>query len=276
MYSNLQNFKKKYLLWVIISIFLVLSIWWIYINFFLPIESSSGPRQLFAASYQILALFGAIVGFWMSTLWGGHKSLLGKTLAFFSLGLLLQSFGQSAYSYYIFFQKIEVPYPSIGDVGFFGSVIAYIFGIIHLSGVAGFKVSWKSLKNKVYSIVIPLILLIISYFFFLKGYEFDWSNKLRIFLDFGYPLGEAIYVSIAILILIVSLDVLGGIMRKPLVFLIFALIFQYLSDFMFLYQASAGTWSAGGINDYFYCVSYFLMGVALINIGSMFAKIKNN
>ena len=273
--TTLQNFKKKPLFTVSLFIFLGLSIWWVYINFFFP-EVNTNDKQLFAASYQILALLGAIIGFWMGKQWGGYGSLLGKALIFFSFGLLLQSFGQTAYSYFIFFEKIVAPYPSIGDIGYFGSVIAYIFGIIYLSKVSGFHFSWKSIQNKIYSIMIPLVILVVSYFFFLKGYEFDWSQKLKVFLDFGYPFGQAIYVSIAILTLIVSRNVLGGTMKKPILFLILALISQYISDFMFLYQANAGSWSAGGLNDYFYCISYFLMAVALINIGGMFIKIKNS
>lgn len=275
MEKTLRDLKKQYLLIISLLLFIGLSAWWIYINFFFP-GVTTNNKQLYAACYQILALFGAIIGFLMAKHWGGYKSLFGKALIFFSLGLLLQSFGQSVYSYYIFFKKIEVPYPSIGDIGFFGSVIAYIFGVINLSKVTGFRFSWKSIENKINSIIIPLIMLIISYFFFLRGYEFDWSNKLKIFLDFGYPLGQAIYVSVTILILVVSRNILGGIMKKPILFLILALMVQYFSDFMFLYQANAGTWNAGEFNDYLYSVSYFLMLVALIHIGIMFNKIKES
>ena len=271
----IQNFKKQPLLMVNLLLFIGLSAWWIYINFFFP-DVTREDKQLFAACYQILALFGAITGFWIAKRWGGYKSLLGKALSLFSLGLLLQSFGQSAYSYYIFFEKIEVPYPSIGDIGYFGSVMTYIAGIIYLARVAGFRSSWKILKNKVYLILIPIIILWVSYSFFLEGYEFDWSQKLKIFLDFGYPFGQAFYVSNAIATLVLSKDILGGIMRRPILFLIFALIIQYLSDFMFLYQANAGEWSAGGFNDYLYSISYFLMAVALIHIGSMFIEIKKS
>ncbi len=273
MEKTLNNFRKKTLLIIVLTLFIGLSIWWIYINFLFP-KVTGNDKQLFAAFYQILALFGAIAGFWMANRWGGYKSLLGKSLVFFSSGLLLQSFGQSVYSYYIFFQKIEIPYPSVGDIGYFGSIIAYISGVVYLSKVAGFHFSLKLLQNKIHSVIIPLVILIISYLFFLKGYEFDWTNKLKIFLDFGYPLGQAIYVSIAILTLVVSRNMLGGVMKKPILLLIFALVVQYLSDFMFLYQANAGTWSAGGFNDYLYCISYFLMAVALIYIGDMFNKIK--
>ncbi len=275
MEKTLQNFRKQPALAVSLLLFIGLSVWWMCINFFSK-NVTEYDTQLYAASYQILALFGAIIGFWMATRWGGYKSLLGKSLIFFSLGLLLQSFGQTAYSYYIFFQKIEVPYPSLGDVGYFGSVIAYILGIIYISRVSGFGMSWKIIKNKVYFFVIPILILGISYFFFLKGYEFDWSQKLKMFLDFGYPFGQALYVSMAIVTLVFSRNVLGGIMRRPILLLIFALMIQYLSDFMFLYQASAGTWKAGGFNDYLYSISYFLMSIVLIYTGNMFTKIKES
>jgi hypothetical protein len=275
MEQALKNFKKQYLLIISLLVFIFLSIWWIYINFYFT-DVTLEDKQLFAASYQVLALFGSLIGFSIARRWGGWKSMLGKALVFFSLGLLLQSFGQSVYSYFIFFQKIEIPYPSLGDFGYFGSVIAYILGTIQLVRVSGFHLSWRSMQNKIISIIIPLILLGMSYFFFLKGYEFDWNEKIKTLLDFGYPLGQAFYVSIAILTLLLSRNILGGIMKKPIIFLVVALIVQYLSDFMFLYQAHQETWSAGEFNDYLYCISYFMMTVALIHIGGIFNKIKEN
>ncbi|MEI8174517.1 MAG: hypothetical protein WCG28_01040 [bacterium] len=268
------NLKKQPLFFISLFLFLGFSIWWVYINFFLS-SATTHDKQLFAACYQILALFGAIIGFLTARHWGGYKSLLGQALVFLSLGLLLQSFGQSVYSYYIFFKKIEIPYPSIGDIGFFGSIIPYIYGVVILSRISGTGVSLKKIKNKVWIFLVPLIILFVVYFFFLRGYEFDWSSKLRIFLDFGYPFGQAIYVSIAILALLFSRNFLGGILKKPIIFLIIALIVQYIADFTFLYQANAGTWYVGGINDYLYCTSYFLMTLAVIYIGNTFQKIRS-
>jgi len=124
--------------------------------------------------------------------------------------------------------------------------------------------------------MIPVVILIGSYLFFLKGYEFDWLNPVKIFLDFGYPLGQAIYVSIAILTLLLSRNLLGGVMKKPIFYLIFALIFQYLSDFFFLYQSNIGVWYVGNINDYLYFVSYSIMTMAIIYMGSTFTRIQQS
>lgn len=272
-----QRFIKNKFIYIFpIVVFVVLSIFWIYIQQF-DVESTRDLRQLWGHSYWILALYGGITGVVISRKWGGYKSLLGKTILVLSIGLFFQSFGQVWSSYYVFFYDVESPsYPGIGDVGFFGSTLLYIYAVILLAKLSGAKISLKLKRNMVWVGLIPLIMLMVSYFFFLQGYEFDWSDKIRIFLDFGYPLGDAIYVSIAMLALFLSRNVLGGIMKKPILFLIFALIFQYFSNFVFLYQAIAETWYVGNINDYMYLISYFLMTLALINIGSVFKKIKSS
>ncbi|MDQ3076305.1 MAG: hypothetical protein M3Q34_04230 [bacterium] len=256
--------------------FLIFSIFWIYIQQF-DIESTRNMRQLWGHSYWIMALYGAIVGVIISKKWGGYKSLLGKTTLVLSIGLFLQSFGQVYSSYYVYFNNVESPpYPGIGDIGFFGSVIFYIYGVILLSKLSGFSFSMKKVHNKISAFLISVIMLLASYFLFLKGYEFDWSNSLTIFLDFGYPLGQAFYVSIAILSLLVNRNVLGGILKKPIIFLICALIFQSLSDFIFLNQFINGTWYVGGINDFMYLISYFIMTISLVQIGKAFDKINNS
>ena len=268
--------KSKLVYLIPVLIFLAFSVWWFYLKNF-NLDSTRNARQLWGATYQILALYGGIIGLFISKKWGGYKSILGRVVLFFSIGLFLQCFGQTYSSYYVFHNNVESPnYPGIGDIGFFGSVLAYIYAVILLFKISGIKTSFKKIQNKIFIVLVPVIMFLSAYLFFLNGYEFDWSNKLKIFLDFGYPIGQAFYVSIAILALIMSRNVLGGIMKKPILFLIFALLFQYFSDFFFLYQANAGTWYVGNINDYLYATSYFIMTISLIQIGSAFLKIENS
>jgi hypothetical protein len=260
----------------ILGLFLILLAWWVYIHYFISTGSSSEALQLWAASYQLIALTGAIIGLIMSHRWGGFKSALGRSVIAFSLGLLFQSLGQTAYSYYIYYLGIDVPYPSLGDIGFFGSILFYIYGATMLAKVSGAHVSLKSFFSNVQVFFIPLVILLLSYIFFLREYTLDGSQPLKTLLDFGYPLGQAIYVSIAILAFFLSRKMLGGMLKTPIIIFIFALILQYLSDFTFLYQASMETWYAGGVNDLMYCISYLLMALALINIGRVFDKIKSS
>jgi hypothetical protein len=224
--------------------------------------------------YQIISIVGGFLGLMVAKHWGGFKSILGRAIYFISFGLLLQAFGQSVATYYIHV-NIQGLYPSIADVGFFGSVLMYICGIYFLAKATKANVSLKSFSGKTQIVVIPLILLIASYLVFLRGYEFDWTNKLKIFLDFGYPFGQALYVSLAILTLSLSRKFLGGIMKAPIVFILCAFLFQYLSDYSFLYLSSKNAYIAGGFVDVMYMISYFLMSIAILQFDYTFEKIKN-
>lgn len=258
-----------------VLLFLTLTAWRLLLLAFPSLVSDDEHNLLFwwGALYQLVALWGACWGLAISRYWGGLKSVMGRAIVAFSLGLFFQSFGQAVYSVLIF-QGLEIPYPSIGDIGFFGSIPLYIIGIIMLARASGAAVSLRSYMNKLQAIVIPIIMLAFSYYFFLTGYEFDWSAPLVIFLDFGYPLGQAIYVSIAVLTYLLSRNMLGGIMRMPTLFFLAALIIQYLSDYTFLYQASREIYAGGGTADYMYLVSYTVMAISLIQLRMVYKNIR--
>lgn len=230
--------------------------------------------QIWAASYQIVAWLGAIIGVFFSRSWGGYKSIIGRAALVFSLGLLAQSFGQSVFSYY-FYTHSQAPYPSLADLGFFGSIPFYSYGIVLLGKASGAHIPLRSLRYKIYAVIVPLIVLLLSYIVFLRGYIFDGS-PLRTFLDFGYPLGQAFYISLAIITYFLSRNMLGGLMKKPIVFFIVALVAQYACDYTFLYQSSRGIFVGGGVVDMMYLISYFIMSLALIELIVVFEKIKNS
>ena len=258
---------------IVFILFVLSTLWWIFLHMS---GASSQALQLWAASYQVIAWYGAILGLIISKRWGGWGSAMGRCVLAFSIGLFLQGFGQSSYSFYIYYLNTDVPYPSIGDVGYFGSVLMYIYAVVVLMRVVGSKIALGTYKGKIMAAVLPLILLSVSYWLFLQEYEFDWSQSMKIFLDFGYPLGQAFYLSLAILAFFFSRNILGGKMHMPIFYLLFALCAQYIADFVFLLQASWGTWSAGGINDFVYSISYFLMSVSLIYIGFIYRDISEN
>jgi len=61
-------------------------------------------------------------------------------------------------------------------------------------------------------------------------------SNLVVFLDFGYPLGQAVYVSLALVVLLSLGKFLGGVMKRPVLLLLLAFILQYAADFNFLYS----------------------------------------
>lgn len=248
-----------------VALFVIFSVWWVVLYFVFSAELAQQDLY-WAAVYQLLAWWGGIYGLISARMWGSFKSLMGRGIIFFSIGLLLQAFGQVTFSYYTTLLHIDIPYPSIADVGYFGSILFYVLGIASVAKISGVGVRLKETKAQLLALIVSLALLVFSYTLFLRGYEFDWSSPLKIFLDFGYPLGEALYVAIALLALILSRNILGGVMKTPLTFLITALIVQYFADFNFLYQAYNNTWINGGYGDFLYTLAYFLMAVSLAKI----------
>jgi len=235
--------------------------------------NQDSATTLFTNTYGIVALIGGLFALYISKYWGGLKSLIGRAIFVFGLGLLAQEFGQLMYAFYIYVQKIEVPYPSLGDIGYFGSVILYIYGASLLLRATGAKFSLKSMGNKLLALILPFALLAVSYLIFLRGYEFDWSSPVTVLLDFGYPLLQATYLAIALLTFMLSRKYLGGIMRLVILFVLISLTFQYIADFTFLYQVKNETWAPGGINDLIYLISYALMSLSLLKFESVVKKL---
>ncbi len=271
-----DQFRKNRAFKVIAILFALFSLWWI--SMFLRGLTEGPENDYFTLLYPILALLGGVVGWIYAKKWGGFKSTLGISLSMFSLGLLAQFLGQLLYNYYIFVLGIDEPYPSVGDVSYFASVIFYIIGAVYLAKVSGIKFSFKSVRGKLQAILIPVIILLVSYTVLLKGYEPDFSNKALLFLDFGFPIGQAVFVSVALLALFLSKEILGGMMRKPIMLLIGALIVQYIADFAFSYMFSAhpDLMYVGDFLDYLYTVAYFLMAISLVSIGNMFYKVQES
>ncbi len=260
-------FKNKITYLVLLS-FGILLLWWFEILF-------KGVREqqenyLFGFAYAGVALIGGINGLYISKRWGGWKSLVGKGIIFFSLGLLGEFFGQTAWSYYNVIAKLAVPYPSIADIGYFSIIPFYSLGMICFARAAGAKFTLKTMKGKSIAIIIPVIMVTVSYFLFLRNIKdtFTLVNALTVFLDYGYPVGEAITISIALTTYLLSRKLLGGKMKNRILFLIFALIAQYITDTTFLYQATVGTYYNAGIVDLMYLSSFAIMSLGLISLTS--------
>lgn len=271
----IETIEEEWKAKIAVLIFAILTLWWIINNFVIGNQNVAYDNFFdFSEVYGYMAVLGGIWGIIIAHKWGGFGSIVGKALTMFSFGLFAQEFGQLAYAWYNDIYKVPGPYPSLGDVGFFGSIIFYMYGVTLLAQASGVKIRLQSFASKIQAILIPVLMLGTGYYLFLQGYTFDWSSPLKIFLDFGYPLGQAIYVSLAILTYLLSRGVLGGIMKSKILFILFALVIQFLCDYTFLYQSSKGIWHVGEINDYMYLVAYFVMALALIQFETVFKNLK--
>lgn len=258
----MQLLKSKIQIFVTL-VFIGFFIWWIS---FQPVVTGQGLSvQWFGATYGVIALFGAIIGFIAAHKWGGFKTVIGRSLTFFALSLLAQEAGQLIYTYYIYVSKIQIPYPSWGDAAYFSSVLLYIYAAILLAKAAGIKYAFKSAaRYKAIAVLVPIIMLGIAYRVFLYHQQYNLHKPLTVFLDFGYPTGEAIYISLALTAFLLSRKLLGGVMRAGILIVILALAVQYFSDFTFLYMSNKGSWQTGHWNDLSYMIAYFVMTTAMI------------
>jgi len=253
-------------------VFAIYTLAWLYLNLINPWNESF--NNAFTDSYGIIAGIGGIAGFSIAKKWGGIKSVVGRSLLAFSTGLTFNFLGQVSYAIYFYVYKVENPYPSFGEIFYFGSIPIYIIGAWLLAAASGSKLSLASYRSKkIVSILLPISMMLLSYSVFLKSYEFDWTQPILIFLDFGYPLGQAISVSLAILTFYLSKGTLGGIMKSSVLLIVTALIIQYVSDTTFLYQTFQDAWEPAGTSDLLFTISYFLMSLAILQFGEVVDKI---
>lgn len=247
---------------VVILGYVVVVLWWLVIQ--LGVSTNTTQAYLFNWSYGLIALSGSIYGISLANkVWGGWQSAVGKGLILLSLGLLGQWFGLQVWTYYNVIAKVEVPYPSLADLGYFFLIPTYGLAALMFAKTAGAKFSLRTVGGKVLAWLIPLVGLLLSYGLFLKDIGFDLSDPVKFFLDVGYPLGEIIPVSIALFILVASRSLLGGTMKMKITYLMGAFIFQFLTEYAFLYTAGAGIYVNGGWNDLMYATSYTIMSLGL-------------
>lgn len=275
-YSNIRGMKlskntQRNALIALGSLFFINLAWWLLIPVIWPdTEKGTGVYLYFAATYGLVTIVGGVAGLIASRHWGGLKSYLGKALFFLSLGLLLTEFGQLAFSYFTTFRDVELPYPSIADIGFFGAIPMYVLGSFYLLKTLNIKSVIKNAGTLklIGLLLIPIALMVITYLVNFKDYSAEDQGSLVIFLDFADPIGHLIYLSFTLLALTRAQSLMGGMLRKGLIIILIGFLAQYLADMNFLYQELNETWVNGGYGDALYLLAYSIMALGLISFCS--------
>lgn len=255
--------KKTLFTYLYSVIFIFYIVLWVLLFLLVP-KHDSVLNDHFADTYGILAGLGGLAGLYVARTWGGFKSYVGKSVIFLSLGLLFQFLGQLSYTFLFYVFGNENAYPSFGEIFFLGSIPLYLLGIYYIAKASGFTLTFKSYKGKITAIAFPIVMLFISYFLFLRNYEAEGLPFSIVFLDYVYPLGQALFLSLAMLTYYFTKGVLGGVMRNRVIFILFSLFFQYIADSLFIYETRTEVWYAGGLSDLMFMLSYSLMTVGLI------------
>ncbi|MFM7088588.1 MAG: hypothetical protein ACKOW9_03590 [Candidatus Paceibacterota bacterium] len=254
---------KNHFLHLTILLFGLFTFWWIQVE---PFDSQSllSEKGTWSEFYWIFAAFAGLFGVFTSKEFGFTRSIIGRTVLAFSIGLLLQAIGQIIDAYLSAIGNADIFYPSASELGYAGSIFVYIYGAYLLARYVGISPSIKNLSKSVVIWLIPIAMFGLSYTVYLREYDFVNSSFIRIAFDFGYPILQSFYVALSFFVLIHSRNIAAGALRLPIAFLVTALILQYVADAYFVYDYNQGIWYNANLNDYVYLVSYFVLAVAIV------------
>ena len=199
--------------------------------------------------------------------WGGSKSAVGKAVLLISLGTTSWGLGTLIWSFYNFVLHVSVPYPSWADLGYVLAVPLWTIGVFYLSKATGAKFSLRQLRGRLMLILLPLFAAIASYYSLYviarKSSIVVEGGLLKIFLDFYYPLGDWIILTVAFLVFGLSLQYLGGRFRWPVLITLLGFVFMFISDFMFSYTTTVESYYNGHLVDLLFTVAIFVISFGI-------------
>lgn len=239
--------------------------YWGYINLN-DFDPDSLRVTLFSSTYIAIALLGGIFGLTKAKYWGGFKSLLGKTIGFLSLGLILTTLGSMTLSFYFYVLDKEPSYPSIAEVFYIGGILSYILATYYLAKTVR---SWQSLDakplvQKLMITIMPLLMVGLTFTVFIgKHNSVTGLSSSAIVTDFAYAILQAIYAVLALSVLLNSSKLYGGVLSKAVVLLLVGFLVQYAADYNYSYQLMSETWVTAGYGELLYLLAYSLIGFSI-------------
>jgi len=220
-------------------------------------------NYMYSFSFSLVPLVGGLFGIFLSRSWGFLSSAIGRAILFISAGLFFWGVGSMIWAYYNVFLDIAAPYPSLADASYVLSWPLWVIGIINLSRATGAKFSLRKVKGRIFLFIVPLVFIALSYYLLVTvaraGYISDFSDALKVFFDLGYPIGDVVIVSLAVLIYGLSFKYLGGKFKFTIIILLLGFVFNYLADFIFSYTTTIETFYVGNFGDLIFTFALFLI-----------------
>jgi len=251
---------------LIIAYYVAMLVWWITIFFRGSIDTKE--NFYFGIALGVLAIISGITGFIKSRDWGGFASHIGRALAFISFGFITWGIGTLMIGYYNIALDQSYPYPSPADLAYIMSWPLWFVGMFNLSKATGVKYQLKSSLGKITAVIIMLFAFFVSYYLLITVardgvFSIDSTNYLRIFFDFAYPLGDVVILTSALLIYGLSFNYLGGLFKVPILLILSGFVLNYVTDVIFTYTNTIGTFFVASWVDMLYVTAFFLMGLGV-------------
>jgi hypothetical protein len=233
--------------------YLFIFAWWIY--FYITGKANAGGDitlggALYQFAFGLIPLVGGFLGLFKSKKWGGAKSSVGRALLLISVGAICWGVGQMFWSlYYNIFSQVDIPYPSLADVGYSLSFPFLALGLINLSKATGARFSFKQFGGKLLALFITLVGIAAAYYLLIvvaRGGVIDFTEGgLKLFFDLVYPLGDLVIFLLSALIYGLSFKYLGGRYKLPILSIILGQFVLFLADFSFSYTTTVGSYYNG-------------------------------
>jgi hypothetical protein len=233
--------------------YIFIFVWWTF--FFITGEANVGGKitlggALYQFAFGLIPLLGGVLGLLKSKKWGGSKSYVGRALLAISAGAVCWGMGQMFWSlYYNIISKVDIPYPSLADVGYSLSFPFLAVGLISLSKATGARFSLKHLAGKLLALGITIVGIIAAYYLLIvvaRGDVIDFTEGgLKLFFDLAYPLGDLVIFLFSALIYGLSFNYLGGRYKVPILSIILGMFVLFLADFSFSYTTTVGSYYNG-------------------------------
>lgn len=262
--------NKKFKLYAIVTISSLMLTTWAVIFF-------TGTREQnlnywWQIAMGLSALVFAVFGILTAAKWNWLKSGVGRGVFFISLGLLMWSFGQLGWSYFLFADPgTEAPQSHLLDIVDFSAIPLWFIGILMLSKATGAKYGLKKISGQILVFLVSVIMIFLSYYFLVEvargGAAYFEQTFWKSFFDLGYSIGDAIITTTAIAIFALSWKMLGGRFRLPIIVILVGFVLLYFADFSFSYYDGKGVYYNGNITDLLFmlAITAFGLGVSMLD-----------
>ena len=233
----------------------------VYISMLIARPGSRHFYDAFFNTYQIFPpLFAGIVGV-IFYRYGQHTNAMRRRgWLFIAIACISFVVGQSAWTYFESIRGVEVPFPSLADIGFLGTYILLIPGVLMLFGslnVAG------RLRQLLDSAIVAGSVGVLSWSFLVqKLWHTSDASLIGKIISITYPLGDIAALFGAIILISNARQKKD--LRRSLNFLAVGILGFVFFDTSFTWMSMNNTYHTGSWSDWMISFGWILIGYSFL------------
>ncbi|OGY24522.1 MAG: hypothetical protein A2Y57_01300 [Candidatus Woykebacteria bacterium RBG_13_40_7b] len=249
---------KDNLFKIIISLFVILIIWWIILQI-LP-DKETTAHSLYNFGYGLIFLLAGILGLNKASFFKKDENKIGLSLIFLSFASFSYFAAQTIWTFYNLVLQNEKPYPSFADI--------FYVAFYALVGIGLFLIILEAeklfdLTDLIFIFFVPTLAIILSFYIYTQLGYFSNPDKtfIKPFFDILYTFGDVILISLSFAVIHWWQN-----LRKAFLILASSFLIAALADFLFSLTISNNTYYNGNFVDLFFTISGFAFawGISLI------------